>query len=673
MQLIRSISIKIVAPKVVQLRARKLLRVILLLGMMIGLLAYGLSQARATFSWTPSNDWTNDYYNTVPLTATTGLSSGNSVKGSVQANSNGVGTMYEQAVGIGCCPVGIDGDRFITFSDSNFIIPYFGQTTTEVDISPSLFVIGSINGNVQTTCVPVAGCAGGGNSLASFTMRFDVIQPGTCSVAGCTSPVTVFSRSIISDNSPKCTDNCSYHLNYNSAYNPQYTMSLSAGYYYASVFFDIYVGATDLGISSARAYACFQNTSDCSSTQPPALGGCPTGSQPVNNQCLYVQWSKTHYTVKYTDFTVAASPGSVSFNPTSSTTSTITVSSLNQFSSAVALTASSDDSNLRFNFSPSSITPSQGGSKTSTLTISDTSACDSGTHTVTISASSTDATLAMNTVSESTTISVSLLPCGDFQMSASPNTITMVQYTCWPSTITVSSLNGWSGTVTLSASNSPPSLAASFGVCGGSNPTTTVAVTSSAPGSATLYENSCTALPGSYATTIVGTSTSPARTHQVTISVTVVTYASSCGGGGGGSLAAGTLILMADGSTNTVQNIKAGDRLVGYDPNTGSYSVSIVKSTDTVQVNSLLVIHTESGSVLRTDASRTEVLWTKQQNGNTLWLPVTMLRVGDSLFTQHGWSRVTKIDATSVHQTMWDITATLPYFANGYLDPAWRS
>ena len=209
MQLIRSISVKIIAPKIVQLRARKLLRVILLLGMMIGLLAYGLSQAKATFSWTPSNDWTNDYYNAVPLTATTGLSSGNSVKGSVQANSNGVGTMYEQAVGIGCCPIGPDGDRFITFSDSNFIIPYFGQTTTEVDISPSLSIIGSINGKVETTCVPVAGCAGGGKSVASFTMRFDVIQPGTCSVAGCTNPVTVFSRSIVSDNSPTCDTNCS--------------------------------------------------------------------------------------------------------------------------------------------------------------------------------------------------------------------------------------------------------------------------------------------------------------------------------------------------------------------------------------------------------------------------------------------------------------------------------
>ncbi len=155
------------------------------------------------------------------------------------------------------------------------------------------------------------------------------------------------------------------------------------------------------------------------------------------------------------------------------------------------------------------------------------------------------------------------------------------------------------------------------------------------------------------------------------MTVTVNTYNSSCGGGGGGSLAYGTLITMADGSSVAVQNLKVGDQMLGYNPATGQYTVSTVLSIKIVDAPTMLVINTGTGIPLRVDASPTEILWTKLPDGTTLWLPVTELNVGDFLFTPSGWVPVISIASiTGGHHIMYDITATDPYFANNYLDPA---
>jgi hypothetical protein len=127
---------------------------------------------------------------------------------------------------------------------------------------------------------------------------------------------------------------------------------------------------------------------------------------------------------------------------------------------------------------------------------------------------------------------------------------------------------------------------------------------------------------------------------------------------------------MADGSTVAVQNLKVGDQMLGYDPVTGQYQIATVTSIVTKQATNMLVIHTATGLPLRVDASQTEVLWTRHPDGTTLWLPAPMLAVGDDLWAQSGWVSVTNISyAPAGNHTMYDITATVPYFANGYLDP----
>ncbi len=227
--------------------------------------------------------------------------------------------------------------------------------------------------------------------------------------------------------------------------------------------------------------------------------------------------------------------------------------------------------------------------------------------------------------------------------------------------ITVASRSGFSGSVSLSSAVSP---VLTGGPTGSLNPTS-ISVGSGGSGTSTLTISTTSSTPNAYYTiTVTGTSGSLIRSVSITV------YVSCGGGGGGGSLAYGTLITMYDGSRVAVQNLKVGDTMLGYDPATGEYSVSVVKAIKVVEANNMLVINTETGTPLRVDASSTEILWTKLDNGTTLWLPVTQLTPGDSLFTQDGWVKVTSIQsAPAGRHVLYDITATVPYFADGYLDP----
>jgi len=144
--------------------------------------------------------------------------------------------------------------------------------------------------------------------------------------------------------------------------------------------------------------------------------------------------------------------------------------------------------------------------------------------------------------------------------------------------------------------------------------------------------------------------------------------------GGGGSIAHGSLITMADGSKVPVQNLKVGDQMLGYDPITGKYTISIVKSITIVDCTNMLIIHTRAGTPFRVDANPHQTLWAKSLDGTIGWTPVTKIRPGYELFTPNGWVTVTSIGfAPSGRHVMYDIIATAPYFADGYLDPIYKT
>lgn len=226
-----------------------------------------------------------------------------------------------------------------------------------------------------------------------------------------------------------------------------------------------------------------------------------------------------------------------------------------------------------------------------------------------------------------------------------------------PSTIALTS-KSFSGTVSLSASAT--NLAWSFNPA---NVTLTPNGTASSVITISAYSNTPA---GSYTVTVSGKGGT--ETLVVTISVTVLSF--SGGGSGGASLAYGTLITMANGTQAPVQNLAVGSQMLGYDPITGRSVVSTVTSIVIKNATNMLVINTGIGSPLRVDASVTEVLWTRLSNGTVLWLPAPEEQVGCDLWTQNGWVAITSINyAPAGNHTMWDITATAPYFASGYLDP----
>jgi hypothetical protein len=208
------------------------------------------------------------------------------------------------------------------------------------------------------------------------------------------------------------------------------------------------------------------------------------------------------------DFTVGASPSSLTINQGSNGTSTITVTSLNGFNSATNLTASGLPSGVTAAFSTNPVTPPANGSATSTLTLTASSSATTGTATVTITGTSGSTT---HTATIALTVNTAAQP--NFTVGASPTSVTVTQGGNGMSTITVTSQNSFNSATTLSASGLPSGVTAAFST----NP-----VTPPANGSATstlTLTASATATTGTATVTVTGTSGS--LTHTATISLTV--------------------------------------------------------------------------------------------------------------------------------------------------------
>jgi kumamolisin len=163
------------------------------------------------------------------------------------------------------------------------------------------------------------------------------------------------------------------------------------------------------------------------------------------------------------NFSVSASPSSLSIAQGSSGASTITVTSTGGFNSATTLSASGLPSGVTAAFSTNPVTPPANGSATSTLTLTVSSTAAAGTSTITITGTS-------GSTSHSTTISLTVTSSGtaNFTMSLSPSSFTVDDGSTVGTTLTLTSVNGFHGSVTLSVNEFPTDVSATAS----SNPVT---------------------------------------------------------------------------------------------------------------------------------------------------------------------------------------------------------
>ena len=163
------------------------------------------------------------------------------------------------------------------------------------------------------------------------------------------------------------------------------------------------------------------------------------------------------------------------------------------------------------------------------------------------------------------------------------------------------------------------------------------------------------------------------ETYSVNGASTIQGPCGNTGGGGGGSVAAGTLITLANGTGVAVQDLHPGMELLAYNVTTGQYAVSTITAMTTVDTTDMLIILTQDGQPLRSDNATIQKLWVKQADGEIGWLSVTQLRTGDSLYIPktQSWTMVDSIKDIQGKFVMYDIYTTAPhdYIANGYLDP----
>jgi len=204
-----------------------------------------------------------------------------------------------------------------------------------------------------------------------------------------------------------------------------------------------------------------------------------------------------------TDFIMEVSPTSLTVLPGSYATTTITVTSINNFNSMVVLTMSSLPSGVQSTFNPAQNSPPKNGSFTSILIVTVGLSAPVGTHRLTVVGSGGGITHLLNI----TLITV------DFSISASPTTLTMAQGESRTTTISVLSINNFNSAVTLSISNWPSGVSYSF------NPTDVIPPAGQSATSILTIAVAKNAPLGTYGLTITGTSGSLVRTFVVTITV----------------------------------------------------------------------------------------------------------------------------------------------------------
>jgi galactose oxidase-like protein/PKD domain-containing protein len=198
------------------------------------------------------------------------------------------------------------------------------------------------------------------------------------------------------------------------------------------------------------------------------------------------------------DFSISASPSSLSTAQGGNAPYTVSVSALNGFTDTVNFSVSGLPSGASASFAPASVS----GSGSSTLTVTTSASTPVGTYTLSVSG-------ATSTLNHSVNVTLNVNSAGDFSLSASPTTLRIPRGGGGSDTITVSALQGFTGTVSLSLSGLPQRTSASWSsstVRGSGSSVLTIKVTKPARS-------------GTYNLTITGTSAN--LVHSISLTLVV--------------------------------------------------------------------------------------------------------------------------------------------------------
>ena len=208
------------------------------------------------------------------------------------------------------------------------------------------------------------------------------------------------------------------------------------------------------------------------------------------------------------DFSLAASPSSLSMTPGSTASTRITAESVNGFDLSIGMTASVPSTVALFliaSLSSNVVTPSSFGKADVTLSVTSLTGTTAGTYQITLTSSG-------GTRSHMIIVSVTVGP-EDFTLLANPSFMTITQGQYNTTTISVTSEGGFNGNVSLTVTAPMDAI----GVAGGPSPVHVIAG-GSATALVAIDVTPATAL-GPYTITVTGTA--GGLTHTIDITVTV--------------------------------------------------------------------------------------------------------------------------------------------------------
>jgi subtilase family serine protease len=229
-----------------------------------------------------------------------------------------------------------------------------------------------------------------------------------------------------------------------------------------------------------------------------------TGLGSVDANSMVTNWGAT----ATPNFTISASPTSVSVVQGGSGSSTITTAVSGGFSNAIALSASGQPAGVGVTFTPSSIAAPGSGTSSMSITVATTVAA--GTYTIIVTGTGGTTTHTVNVG-----LTVTAQPTPDFALSASPASVSIKQGTSGSSTITSAIAGGFNAAVALTSSGAPAGMTITF-----------TPASIAAPGSGTSAMSitvASTTAVGTYPITVTGTG--GGKTHTTTVSVTVTSAA----------------------------------------------------------------------------------------------------------------------------------------------------